>query len=267
MEQLCRKICMPEEVIQTLLSIREDPLSFPGLGRLTREEDWNEGRKALKSALGEDPEGFRELYCQLLCALDAKKQYDALGIPEPIYYDTMACFSRFVREHFESYGRYGFDRGFWTVRQVSCKLFRIGQLEYECIRQNEKPVLSLHIPTDAVLKTGLLRSSCLDARRLLSQVFPEYADAPIYCHSWLLSPTLKQLLPEESNILTFQQSFRITPLDSPCPGVLQWVFKNPALPPEQFPEDTSLQRKLKAFLLEGKVFSDAKGYLIGDPFL
>lgn len=263
MEQLCRRIHMPEEVTQTLLSLRCDP----DLHKLTWEETWQEGLEELRNALGEDPNGFRELYCMLRCALDAKETYVALGLSEEIYYDTMGCFSRFVREHQESYGCYGFDRGFWTVRQISCRLFRIGQLEYELIRLNGVPTVSLHIPTDTVLRPELLRKSWLDARAVLGRVFPEYAEAPCYCHSWLLSPTLRQLLPPTSNILKFQQSFTITPIDVPSQGFLQWVFKNPGLPTEDLPENTGLQRRLKAFLLSGGTFVDAKGYLIAEPFL
>ena len=267
MEQLCRKIHMPEEVTQVVLCCHNDPNFTPDLRKLTQENTWNEGRQELKAALGDDPNGFRELCCQLRCALDAKAGFDRLGIPEEVYYDTMGCFSRFLREHMESYGRYGFDRGFWTVRQISCKLFRIGQLEYELITLNGVPTISLHIPTDVILRLPLLRQSYLEARELLNRVFPEYANAPVYCHSWLLSPTLSQLLPKDSNILRFQRSFQITPLDSASAGVLQWVFKNPSLPADQFPENTSLQRKLKAFLMDGGTFMDAKGYLISEPFL
>ena len=266
MEELCRGIHMPEEVTEILLRFHRDPAFSPELTALTREEAWETGLAHLRKALGDDPGGFKMLCCMLRCALDARKTYRSLGLSEEIYYDTMGCFSRFVREHRESYGSYGFDRGFWTVRQVSCRLLRIGQLEYELIRLEGYPVISLHIPTDVRLLTPLLRQSWEDAMTLLGRVFPEYENAPVYCHSWLLSPTLAELLPPESNIRKFQASFAVTPLDTPCTGVIQWVFKNPTLPPDQYPENTSLQRKLKAFLLAGGTFADAKGFLIPDPF-
>ncbi len=267
MRALCEAIHMPEEATKRVLEADRSIPHDLDVTALTREEDWAEGRKALKQQLGEDPLGFRELACMLRCALAARETFGKLGFSEAVYYDTMACFSRFVGEHMESYGTYGFDRGFWTVRQVSCKLFRIGALEYELIRIEGKPVISLHIPTDAVFHTGELRSSYMEARTLLNRAFPEYAGAPMYCHSWLLSPTLRELLPETSNILRFQRSFHITPLENGSTGYLQWVFKNPNLPLEDYPEDTSLQRKLKAFLRAGKTFTDAKGYLVEAPFL
>ena len=93
------------------------------------------------------------------------------------------------------------------------------------------------------------------------RIFPEYADKPVYCHSWLLSPLLKDMLPPTSNILRFQEMFDIAPDEKPSNDVLLWVFKNPKLPKEDLPEDSSLQRKLKRFLLAGNQFLAGKGYL------
>ena len=54
----------------------------------------------------------------------------------------------------------------------------------------------------------------------------------------------KEFLPENSNILRFQELFDIVPDAVSGKDVLLWVFKNPKLPPENYPEDTGLQRKL-----------------------
>jgi len=266
MKQFCEKIGMPPQAIRAVLEADGALSQALDVSALTREETWETGRKALLETIAPDPEGFRELACMLRCAMAARDTYDALGIGEEIYYDTFACFSRFVREHWASFGTYGFDRGFWTVRQVSCVLFRIGELEYELIRQEGRPVISLHIPSDARLELPALRASWEKAGEILGRAFPEYAGAPMYCHSWLLSPTLRELLPENSRILGFQRSFCITPLEGDNREYIQWVFKKEAESPEDFPEDTSLQRKIKALILKGGTLTDAKGYLSGDPF-
>lgn len=261
MEQLCRKIDLPEEVTQAVLAWQNDPDFSPDLAPITREETWVTGLNVLKETLGEDPQGFKLLCCMLRCALAAQDTYRKLGFSQSIYYDTMACFSRFVREHRESYGFYTFDRGSWTVRQISCKLFRIGQLEYELVTRERNPMISLHIPSDALLQEDRLRQSYLQARQVIGSAFPEYADAPMYCVSWLLSPALTQLLKPDSRILAFQRLFDITPIPAENMQFLQWIVKKPNLPPEEFPEDTSLQRNLKAFLLKGGSFPIGKGIL------
>lgn len=261
MEHLCRQINMPSEVTPVLLEIHRTLDVFPCLDLLMKEETWNEGLAQLKESLGDDPGGMKRLCCMLRCALAAKSEYDRLGIPETIYVDTMSAFSRFVREHKESFGCYGFDRGSWTPRQVSCKLFRIGQLEYEFTQLDGTSAVSLHIPTDVDLRPDVLYPSVKSGLAELYRLFPEYRGKTVFCHSWLLSPMLKDFLSEDSNILHFQKLFDIDPKGIPGNDVLLWVFKNYKLPKEAYPENTSLQRKLKRFLLDGGQFLEGWGQL------
>ena len=261
MEQLCLSINMPPEVTRRILEIHAELEEFPCQELLMHKDTWEEGLQQLKDALGEDPGGFRRLCCMLRCALKVKQEYARLGISDTIYTDTMAAFSRFVREHMESYGTYGFDRGFWTTRQISGYLFRIGQLEFERYTLSGAPAVSLHIPTDVDLRPEILVPSLREGLAAFYRIFPDHIGKPVYCHSWLLSPQLKDFLPEGSNILAFQQLFDLEPEGIPGQDVLLWVFKNPKLPPEQYPENTSLQRKLKQFFLNGGQFREGKGYL------
>lgn len=261
MEQLCRKINMPQEVTQTLTALHQTLEEYPCLALLMEEAHWAEGLEQLKEALGEDPGGMKRLCSMLRCALRAKADYDRLGISEEIYVATMGAFSRFVREHRESYGCYGFDRGNWTPRQVSCKLFRIGQMEYELTLSEGVPAVSLHIPTDVDLRPEVLRPSMKEGLAEFYRLFPEYRGRKVYCRSWLLSPLLKDFLPEGSNILRFQEMFDIDPQGIPGRDVLLWVFKNPRLPKEEYPENTSLQRKLKQFFLNDGQFLEGRGDL------
>ena len=121
--------------------------------------------------------------------------------------------------------------------------------------------MAFHIPTDVDLRPEVLRPSVKEGIAELFRLFPDYADATVYCQSWLMSPLLKDFLPEGSNILKFQEMFDMEPEGIPSKLLLTWVFKNPKLPPEDYPEDTSLQRKLKKFFLEGGEFLDGRGYL------
>lgn len=261
MQQFCRNINMPHEVAQKLTELDRTLEVYPCLGLLMREETWAQGLEQLKEALGEDPGGMKRLCSMLRCALEARAEYDRLGISEEIYVDTMAAFSRFVREHRESYGCYGFDRGSWTPRQVSAKLFRIGQMEYELTTLEGEPIVSLHIPTDVDLRPEVLRPSLREGLETLYRLFPEYAGKKVYCRSWLMSPLLRDFLAPGSNILRFQEMFDMLPETPTGNDVKLWVFKNPRLPAEEFPENTSLQRKLKRFFLDGGQFPEGKGYL------
>ena len=234
--KLCEKCAMPPEVTAIILSCPQ-----------------------------EDTQGFRTLREHLLSACEAWEEYQHLGLSEEIYIDTMAAFSRFVREHMASFGRYGFDRDFWTTRQTGCLLFRIGQLEYELLEEAGQRYISLHIPSDADLSLPQLRKSWETAKSLLDRTFPDYAQVPWVCESWLLSPDLQQLLPDNSRILDFQRSFTITPTedDGECK---QWAYGRLDIPDGDLPENTTLQRRLKAFLLASNRFHAGRGILSADPF-
>lgn len=262
---LCKKIELPDEMSGAVLAF-SDEYDFGqvqnSMRRLFFRKTWESGLSELKSTLGQDEHGVKVLTCMLLCALWTAENYKRLGIGEAIYIDTMKCFSRFVCEHKESYGIYGFDREWWTARQISGQLLRIGELEYEMVEEDGKKYISLHIPSNAVLKEDRIRSSYQAAKRLFKEVFTDYASAEMVCYSWLLSPTLKKLLKAGSHILAFQRLFDIEPTGEEETDHMQWVFKNPNLSLGELPEQTSLQRKLKQYLLEGNTVERAGGRLL-----
>ena len=260
---LCREISLPEEVTAKVLA-REESCRLPTLPLLRREGCWEQGLKETEALLGEDPDGFGMLTCMLLCAEECRADFEKLGLSHEIFVDTMACFTRFVTEHRNSFGLYGFDRAFWTVRQVSCVLFRMGALEYELRTEEDKKQISLHIPSDADISLPSLRASYEMAKPLLAR-FPDYAGVEWVCGSWLLSPNLKDFLPESSRILGFQRNFTIrdTWVDE---EFKEWVYGRVDIPNEELPEKTSLQRNVKAFLLNGGAFQSAEGVLIAEPF-
>ena len=146
-----------------------------------------------------------------------------------------------------------------------CLLFRIGTLEYELCAEEGIRVISLHIPSDADLSPAALRNSIRSAKEILERTFPDWADLPWYCHSWLLSPDLKTLLPETSKILYFQSLFHLESDDDEGEFKL-WAYGREDIPNEELPEQTTLQRNLKSFLLAGNRFHSGKGTLKESAF-
>ena len=228
------------------------------------------GELALAELYGEpappDPDGAGTMIHQLMDAGMSRLWGAWAGIPEKIWLDTMKCYTRFIGEHRRACGRDGFDRGAWTVRQTEARLFRIGELEYELCRK-AGPEIALHIPSDTVLEPERLNDSLREARAFLAARFPEFAQAPVTCESWLLSPVLRELLPENSRILRFQQAFDLTETDPADDAALEWVFHLTAAQREglelrTLPEETTLQRRMKRLLLEGKHPGSARGKLV-----
>lgn len=251
---LCKLIGLQKEMTEKVLEFEagcDFALLEKPMAKLFSESTWNEGRAELKARLGDDPEGVKILTCMLRCGIKTFAMYQEKGISEDIFADTFKCFTRFISEHKVSYGKYGFDRDFWTVRQIAGDIFRIGELEYELFCHDGKRGIGLHIPSDAKLDREKLRASYEDAKKFLKEYFPEYSDVEIICKSWLLSPELSKVLPAGSKILEFQKAFIIEETDYENDSFLEWVYKRRDLEIEELPEDTTLQKNLKKYLLAG----------------
>lgn len=216
----------PETVQQSSVALRAMPLQEGDLGN------------------------YKTLLCHLEAARRCRQLYAEDGMGDEVFRATMGCFARFCGECFEKTGSLHFDRGWWTWRQLSRRLFRLGELEYELREQDGVRTVVLHIPSDADLSPAAVDASLQTAREFLARHRPDYADAPRTCHSWLLSPALTEFLEEGSNILAFQRRFTLTETDDST-DYIEWLFRRPFdTPAEELPATTTLQRRVKAMLLE-----------------
>lgn len=264
LEQLCKGIHLQQELqteavrySQTEEFQKIRPLA-DGLKRMDTEA---ETRKTLRQLFVTDNRHMKMLTCMLACAADLYSWYMDRGISERVFWDTMGCFPRFIEECREKTGEYAFDREWWTARQISGSLFRLGALEYEMKQTEGRPVLSVHIPSDACLDKESCGESVSSARKFFDTYFPEYQDAEFVCNSWLLSPELKKLLPENSHILDFQRRFEIQKTDESDEEYIIWVFKTKNCRLADLPENTALQKNMKQHLLHGGKIGSGYGVM------
>lgn len=218
--------------------------------------------QTLIDALGEDPGNFKMLYCQLECARRIQLEYKKHHINMNIYQDTMKCFSRFIKETKCYNPTPCYDRSWWTYRQISMQLFRIGDMEYELTTIDGAPVISIHIPSDAVFTKEVIDRSLADAKQFFCTYYPKYHYSKFVCNSWLLSPTLGTLLSEHSHILDFQKRFQITKNNPKDNGFILWIFQVPVDTDYiNLPENTSLQQTVKKYLIAGGSIGSANGFI------
>jgi hypothetical protein len=118
-------------------------------------------------------------------------------------------------------------------------------------------VLNVHIPAGEPLDIAEVRVSMDYAPEFFKMYFQKMCTLFI-CHSWLLSPQLKELLQEDSRILQFQNLFSVYEVDQERQAE-ERVFGYIAENPDAYPERTSLQKKMKAALLAGKRFGMGRG--------
>lgn len=256
---------------------------LPGLiDPATAKETTARIKAALDAAPGGDPDGTLMLTVSVEAVVLAHAEYRRRGIPDEVFVSTMGCFPRFVAEHEASYGQYGFDREWWTWRQLSLRLFRLGELEFEyadrpddlflakyadaaaetgSAKSDVSRQINIHIPSDAKLTPEACAESLRRARAFTERYFPDWSDAPMTCESWLLSPVLPDLLPADSNIVRFQSMFDVIGVESESEAWREWIFRRNPAPVAELPEDTSLQRAVKSHLLNGGAIGSGVGVL------
>lgn len=262
-EQLYQLLELPNAVIKALKEYGENKTTVIDLNikeKLLDRNSWDDGIIMLKEFVGDDPDGMKILWEMLNLALESYEEYEKRKIPTQIYVDTMKFCTRFVEDHHRLLGSYKFVWAHWFPRQLTLQEFRIGCLEYEFVETDEKTI-SIHIPSDADLRQKAIFESLNAFYDFRKRFFPEWENVKMSCNSWLLSPALKELLDNTSNIINFQKLFVIETTNYDSMSVLKWVFPGHDEISEQLQENTSLQRKMKEYLLQGKKVGCSKGYL------
>jgi hypothetical protein len=100
-------------------------------------------------------------------------------------------------------------------------------------------------------------------RTFLKTWFPEYTYSAFTCVSWLVNPEVAVLLGPDSNISKFSALFH--PLTHKASGISVFPFVFHRSVPEDFadlPENTRLERALKAHYLSGKVLHEMYGFFL-----
>lgn len=200
-------------------------------------------------------------YLQL--SADTWGQYQAEHIPEEVFDQTFYDLTIWCRECQRKHGVYGLEELWWLAQSVKEHLFRLGRLQFEPVVLKE-PLegnsvrieagakgLNVHIPEGE----SLAFEKCMDSFRRAERFFADRGEGKpefYMCDSWLLSPALKELLPADSNIIRFQDLFRIVKVHYAFPQAEQRIFGDILEDKSRYPEDTSLRRKAKRCFQEGK---------------
>ena len=261
---LCNKIKLQPEIKTRVLEFA-DNFDFNTIDKQLKNfliyEKMNEAWLELQSILGDDKDNIKILTYMLKASADAYAIYKTKGISDKIYFDTMKCYPRFIDETYKMTGKLYFDRYWWTARQAGCHLFRIGELEYEMKHIEDKIVIGIHIPSDADFSPSTIDKSLINAKKLFTEYYPNLANAEYRCHSWLLDSQLKDMIRQNSNIISFQNRFEIFDEGEIGTDFIEWLYNTESTDYSALPENTSLQRNMKRHLLSGGVIRNAYGRL------
>lgn len=256
------------------------PEAVAELNKLIENEEISEEEYVENSMLfAKDREQFYErvmqkqnhrihfLYYFSRMALQTWEQYVKKGISRRIYVDTFYDLTLWCGNCFRDFGEYGINEYGWFFRHLNLSLLRLGRLQYEIMEspweiqapsrkiQKGDLVISVHIPQGEKLDPNAVQSSLKQAYEFLG------TDMPYLCHSWLLYPGLKEILNEDSNILKFQQEFHLLAVDYAEREGEQRIFTALKEKPQEYPENTTLQRNAKQYLLSGKRLGSGLGII------
>ncbi len=131
--------------------------------------------------------------------------------------------------------------------------------EWKSVLKEGDTVLGVHIPATGALTEELCNESFDRAKQIFKDCYPEFNYKAFHCHTWMFDPKLKEFLPEDSNIIKFQNRFTLFPGETMGEDVFNFVFKLQFTEYKDMPEDTSLQRWMKKLYLGGKYIYEFEG--------
>ncbi|MDN3020965.1 acyltransferase domain-containing protein [Streptomyces sp. S.PB5] len=287
-------LAVPHEDIDELIALRRALTADAGAMRLLEEcagelvrdmgqiVDYGDGLQ-LRERVTEAPAGLGGHFATyvFVAALPHTRAYHrARGVPADVSRRTLTDLGRHMALHRRRHGRGGVQSPQWLVLHFRGELYQLGRLQFQRAQLWRRaaltlgtagfdgtagtPCLDIHIPEflGPLTPAACDRSLAL-AREFFALHHPEEPYRAAMCHSWLLDPQLKKHLPADSNIVRFQERFRIARRDSEPADrePVQFVFGDPELPVAGLPRRTTLERAIGDHLRAGGHWYIGRGWL------
>ena len=208
-----------------------------------------------------------ELLIFILFSKRLRELYKQNGISDKIWFDSMCDLKWKLWECKAVKGSWGSFVAGWFPGFFNLTRFALGRLQFEIVEfdgEYEKDgkklkkgdkVINVHIPRTL---TPLDKESRDDAYAQAAEFFSGMTDgAPIafVCSSWLLYPEAEKILPAHSNIRGFMADYDIirSKVDEEGDYHNMWRLFDMDFTGDfnDYPEDSSLRRAYKKFLLDG----------------
>ena len=196
-----------------------------------------------------------------------KKCYEEQGIDLAIWHNSMLDLKWKLWECKAVKGIWGSFVAWWFPGFFNMTRFALGRLQFDFARYGDSysddeitltpdtMIIGVHIPRTL---TPFDKASRDDAYAQAKAFFaPRLNGAPMVftCCSWLLYPAFKDIIPEKSNTRSFMDEFKIIKEYHDKEGEYNdaWRLFDMDQPKDlnEYPENTSLRRAIKKYLLSG----------------
>lgn len=263
-QEIMKRIELPEKAQEIVWKYRISEEEFL-FWKVLFEKDF----QTFMSKWKESPQRLKWiLWFYLKMSCEVYDKYQEQKIDEQIFDDTFYDITIWCKECYRKYGIYGLEEVFWLSKSIKMELFRLGRLQFEPIVLSDgdleiyhlaknKKILNVHIPAGDKLDHLACKESLKKARTF-------FRDPQIIfiCESWLLSPELNEILPKTSNIIQFQKMYQIMDVYYDYPQAEERVFGEVKSDKIEYPEKTSLQSRLKKYLLNGNKVGIGRGIIL-----
>lgn len=198
----------------------------------------------------------------------ALKRHQEQGIPLEITLFTLKDVNIWIENYAAVYGGVGVMVFSWFLNHyLTADLFRLGRLQFQLQKSYDGIpgawAIEVHIPQGEPLSLEACLDSFDQAKAFFDRFFPQSEPECFMCHSWLLCPNLAHVLDETSNIVRFMRLWtRVSCEPDNSAQSIERVFGF-RFDKEQLadaPEHTSLQRRMKPYLLSGGTLDAAAGF-------
>lgn len=210
----------------------------------------------------------------LFCAEETYKYYVMAKCSDELYWDAMKDLKYKMEETYQIYGVWGVYCGPWLASFILLKCFCLGRLQFEIVPSEfhyelaghtlrpHDPVVNVHIPSFGKLSYEDVLDAYSRAAKFFGHLFPDGA-VWFHCETWMLYPKVNALLPA-GNMKRFSEDFDIVHacIDPAQDDRYRVFMLPPNVPIEEYPEKNTLQRNLKAWLLEGNTMGVGFGLFL-----
>ena len=224
------------------------------------------------------PYEFDMIYL-LFCLKTVRENYKIKGYSDKLFIDTMLDIKYKLFECYNLYKLWGTFVSFWFYRHLNMELFSLGRFQYEkrtflydefkynddiTIKKDDL-VINLHIPSSGPLSKDVRMNSYKAAYDFYKKNFPDTDYIIFVCDSWLLYPEYEKVYDKGSNLYSFLNDFKIIHPRQHGIENLWRVYNCPNdTPIAELPENTSLQRNFKKWLLNGGTVGNGYGVIAFD---
>jgi len=211
--------------------------------------------------------GVLPMLALFVTAPGAAEFHASRGVPEDVSAATLADLGQQVHVHRLTFGEFGLHTQGWLNLVWSGFLYRLGRLQFNIALELQPEgetewVLSTHIPMSGPLTPTSVDESFAKATACFAEHFFDYPTRWFHCRSWLLDPTLSELLPQ-SNLAAFQRRWTLYgPAEPGAEDLLFFVFQRRGqVDPASLPTDTALRRMAAERLTSGQGWDVYNGRL------